>query len=260
MAKQDAIFNRIERKRVSFIPKMRQLAKVALWKQVQPVFEDLATNQSLESVLQNVNGLIRQDHIKSLYKQIYTTVGTSFANDSFRNVKSGQFNYSLKEDIMDMTFDAEMQKIVEMQTAQRVVGVTQTTKDIVSLSMQRSIEEGLSIPNAAKSLRDKWTDVTRYRSEVIARTEIISASNGGSLIGAEATGLPLEKIWLSARDKRTRDDHISADGQRRKLNEYFILRDGSRLKTPGDPSAPAHQVIQCRCTQIYMMVGQQSLF
>ena len=256
MAKQDAIFNRIERKRVSFIPKMRQLTNVALWKQVQPVFEDLATNQSLESVLQNVNGLIREDHIKALYNKIYTIVGTSFANDSFRNVKSGQYDYSLKEDIYEMAFDAEMQKIVEMQAALRITGVTQTTKDIVSLNIQRSIEEGLSIPNAAKSMRSKWSDLTKYRSELIARTEIISASNGGSLVGAEATGLPLEKIWLSARDKRTRDDHLMADGQRRKMNEVFVLRDGSRLRYPGDPSGPGHQVIQCRCTQIYAMVGQ----
>lgn len=260
MPKGDLIFKRIERKRVSFIPKIKTATTKALWKQAQPVFENLSKSLSLESVLQNVNGIVHEDTIKVLYQSIYASVGVSFARDSFNLAKTGKFNYSTKADILDMTWELEMQKLIETEAAQLVTAVTQTTKDILSRSLQQSITDGLSIPQAAKALRENFGLLTRYRSELIARTEIVRASNAGSLAGAESTGLGVEKVWLSARDKRTRPDHIDADGQRKKLNEYFMLSDGSRLRYPGDPSAPGHQTIQCRCTQIYLQPGQQSLF
>ena len=255
-----AIFNRIERKRISFIPKIRRSTSLALWKQAQPVFENLSKSLSLESVLQNVNGLVHEDVIKFLYQNIYKDVGVPFAGDSFSLVKSGGFDYQTKENLLELTWEAELQKIVEMQAAQRITGVTQTTKDILSRTLQEAITEGLSIPNAAKALREKFGLLTRYRSELIARTEIVSASNAGSLVGAESTGLGVQKVWLSARDKRTRPDHLTADGQKKKIDESFILSDGSRLMYPGDPSGPGHQTIQCRCTQIYLQPGQQSIF
>ena len=260
--KPTKIWQSIDRRRAAFIPSTERVTSKALWKQAKPVFEQfLIENKGLESILQDVNGLIREPVIKDLYNKIYTKVGVSFASASFNNVKSGQFSFDKKaSDILEMTWESEIQKIVELQAAQRITGVTQTTKDILSRTIQEAINEGLSVPQAAKKLMAKFGDLTRYRSRMIARTEIVSASNEGSLVGAESTGLPFDKVWLSTRDKRTRPDHLSADGQRKKLNEPFILRDGSRLRVPGDPAGPGHQVIQCRCTQIYLQPGQTSVF
>ena len=87
---------------------------------------------------------------------------------------------------------------------------------------------------------------------MIARTEIISASNKGSLDGAKDTGIPLKKEWLATMDNRTRDAHLIADGQKVLLDELFQV-DGDALSYPGDftNGASAGNVINCRCTQIY---------
>ncbi|WP_214607204.1 phage minor head protein, partial [Mycobacterium tuberculosis] len=91
---------------------------------------------------------------------------------------------------------------------------------------------------------------------VIARTEIIGASNLGSRAAAKETGLQLEKEWIATPDKRTRKAHKAANGQTRDFDEPYIVW-GDRLQFPGDTShgAKLRNVIQCRCVEGYHVKG-----
>ena len=62
--------------------------------------------------------------------------------------------------------------------------------------------------------------------------------------------------WLSAKDSFVRGtdphdqfDHVSADGQRVEIGRKFNVS-GEPLAYPGDKSASAGNVINCRCTTI----------
>lgn len=55
--------------------------------------------------------------------------------------------------------------------------------------------------------------------------------------------------WLTRRDTKRRRDHANADGQKKKDGYYRV--GGSRMEHPGDPSAPARQVVRCRCSQFF---------
>lgn len=77
------------------------------------------------------------------------------------------------------------------------------------------------------------------------------AANLGSDLAARATGLPLLKQWMSAEDDRTRPSHSEADGQEVGQDDPFIVG-GVSLMYPGDPSAPAREVVNCRCVVTYM--------
>jgi hypothetical protein len=55
-------------------------------------------------------------------------------------------------------------------------------------------------------LAKQWGNISTYRAARIARSEIVNASNLGSLAGAAESGVPLLKVWLSTRDSRTRRD------------------------------------------------------
>jgi plasmid stability protein len=92
----------------------------------------------------------------------------------------------------------------------------------------------------------------RYRAEVVARTESLRAVNSGvseMFRQAEDTGLieELSQKWHTARDARVRGHHRSMHGQIREIGVPFISGQGNRLLYPGDPSAPASDVVQCRC-------------
>lgn len=99
-----------------------------------------------------------------------------------------------------------------------------------------------------------------YQARRVARTETMGALNGGSFAGAKsratATGRAMYKKWLSHIDHRTRDTHKDkahggANGQIQPIDSPFLVGDDS-LDHPGDPNGSAGEVINCRCTVLYL--------
>ena len=136
----------------------------------------------------------------------------------------------------------------------KVKGITETTLRFLKLEIETGMKEGETIPEIALRVQNLWDMFSERRSIVIARTEVISASNAGSFFGAKQTGLPLQKEWLATQDKRVRDTHKKVDGQIREMDEPFNIGRG-KLMFPGDSSlgAPKEETIQCRCTQVYVV-------
>ncbi len=95
-------------------------------------------------------------------------------------------------------------------------------------------------------------DMTKKRARLIARTETISAANSAAVINAKETasktGLVLNKIWIAARDKRTRMDHREVDGSIVGVDQFFNVG-GYAMSQPGDRTqgAPASEICNCRC-------------
>lgn len=63
------------------------------------------------------------------------------------------------------------------------------------------------------------------------------------------------KTWVATADSRTRPDHRALGGRTvRGLEAPFTAADGTKLRWPHDPEAPAHQTIQCRCVLTWKLV------
>jgi hypothetical protein len=111
------------------------------------------------------------------------------------------------------------------------------------------ISSGLESGDVRDRLRKVVQEVgqfSRYRAELIARTETTRAFNAGSLGGARALGSfgPVEKSWISGgADGVTRDSHIIANGQTVGINEMFALMNG-QLDHPG-ADGPPEEVVNC---------------
>jgi uncharacterized protein with gpF-like domain len=95
----------------------------------------------------------------------------------------------------------------------------------------------------------------------VARTETIAAVNAGVLRSAQLEaadrGDPAPfKQWISTADPRTRPTHVEADKQRTLLSEPFVVG-GALLLFPGDPRGPAGEVINCRCSLIPVVLGEE---
>lgn len=63
---------------------------------------------------------------------------------------------------------------------------------------------------------------------------------------AEAGREPIRKQWVAVLDERTRDTHWAASGQSVELAGNFLVG-GVEMEFPGDPKAPAREVVNCRC-------------
>ncbi|MFJ8852357.1 phage minor head protein [Streptomyces sp. NPDC102437] len=87
------------------------------------------------------------------------------------------------------------------------------------------------------------------REERIAVTEVGRAWNTATLeAGRALTGpdRPLVKQWRTRGDRKVRDAHDAVDGQLQLLDDPFNVA-GVPMTGPGDPTAPAALVCNCRC-------------
>lgn len=120
------------------------------------------------------------------------------------------------------------------------------------LARERLVE-GTRLGEGVGPLRDRLTstlDVARPRAEVVARTEVVGASNRGALEQMYAAGLPATKEWVATGDARTRATHRAVDGKRVDLKESFTVG-GHPMDGPHDPRGPASETISCRCTLVF---------
>lgn len=132
--------------------------------------------------------------------------------------------------------------------AAAIKGITETTRKVVREVLNEAAAAGDGVKVAAKKLRDKVAGLAKERATAIVRTELVAAANVGSLIGAQATGLALEKFWIATPGLRTRPEHAAADGQGAPLQDGFFIVGGEPARYPGDPMLSAGMRINCRCS------------
>lgn len=139
-------------------------------------------------------------------------------------------------------------------TAARITAVRKVTREKVRAVVDEALRQGYSIPRIAKQLRQAYA-FSKKRAVMIARTEVISASNAANhfAVAGQVDTRRFDRVWLATRDDRTRDTHKEADGQRQPWGTPYKVGD-SELMFPGDPSldAAAEEVINCRCTEYFV--------
>jgi hypothetical protein len=137
----------------------------------------------------------------------------------------------------------------------RLVGIGDEVWEAARETLVEGMELGESIPQLAQRIRDT-SDVVDPRARTIARTEVVSASNAGSLAVARASGVELEKEWIATFDERTRETHAIADGQKVPIDRRFDVG-GDMLDFPGDSSGSPEEVINCRCTLGFHVLDEE---
>lgn len=155
---------------------------------------------------------------------------------------------------------ADAIKSMLIQFAEDINRTTQARMiDVLRQILPEAEEGGWGIPQIQREIYERISQVYNvrkadYETERIARTEMLKASNMGSIEGMRQSGVVGRKGWLSALDDRTRTpakgdafDHVGAHGEEVGLNEKF-QRTGEPLDHPGDPSGSLANIINCRCS------------
>lgn len=139
--------------------------------------------------------------------------------------------------------------------ASKVTQINRTTESQIRSIIRGGLDEGLGVDKIGKRIRETAAPMSALRAHIIARTETHTAANFGAQTAAELTGLDMKREWVSASDDRTRDtseaDHVDADGQVVGMKEPFIVS-GEKLMFPGDPSGSASNIINCRCSVVFV--------
>lgn len=142
----------------------------------------------------------------------------------------------------------------------RAIRLAGDIRQPVADAIAKAWAEGLSVVDTAKAIRVAVYDLAPHRSEMLARTDLISLSNGANQAAVETlndasvkAGEPApvaSKTWFSAQDSRVRPTHVEADGQTVPIGTSYVVG-GVSLRYPGDPGGTDEEVVNCRCTELY---------
>jgi HK97 family phage portal protein len=144
-----------------------------------------------------------------------------------------------------------VQRFIERQAQRFAVEVNATTWDALKESLSAGLEAGEEMPKLVDRVGEVMGDRIRSSEEVIARTEVNRAANGGTLEAWKQSGVVEKKSWLSALlPDRTRDSHVEAHVRYQAtpipIDEDFEVGSG-RGPCPGMMGV-AEEDINCLCT------------
>lgn len=131
--------------------------------------------------------------------------------------------------------------------------VNEETARLLKKAVGDAALAGESIPELQARVHKLFGFSEEFRTERIARTEMLSASNTGSVEAYRQSGEVEKKEWLSIIDDRTRESHVAANGQVVGLDAPFSVG-GASMDRPGD--GPAAEVVNCRCTTVPVLRRQ----
>lgn len=213
--------------------------------QIQTII-DILPEAGAPALLTGLDQFLKTEPLKDAYQDLYGRVGGDFARNTFTGLTGkGQ---KAEGDWVEF-----MRNFAVTEAGSRIQSVSNVTLRRIRRTLQQGIDEGLGIEEIARNMQ-RSNAVNRVRARVIARTEIVSASNVGSKLGAEATGLTLNKHWIATPDGRERDTHLAAQSQSPiPKDELFVVGSGT-ADIPGDPSLPPEESINCRCAIAWQAV------
>jgi SPP1 gp7 family putative phage head morphogenesis protein len=135
---------------------------------------------------------------------------------------------------------------LDQHTPKFTFEVNSTSMERIKLLIGEKINLGATQAELTSAIRDEFSFYEKYRAARIARTESGIAGNAGINEGFHQAGVKTKR-WLASRDEKVRDTHNIADGQEVAVSDPFDVG-GFLLNHPGDPSGPAGEIINCRCT------------
>jgi hypothetical protein len=203
--------------------------------------------------------------LKKTIKQLHTALGTKMGLIAEKSVKKGAKGYYAPMEIKSAKtnlFAYVILKYLETKGLDQLASdITDTTKEQIRNFLLKGQKENLTTFELIQLL--KTAGITDYRAQLIARTETARAANIGSMVGAMSTGLVTVKEWIAAKDNRTRriprdaNDHYHMDGVQVAMDKKFVVVAKEYIDNmlhPGDSTARAGNVCNCRCTLGYEAV------
>lgn len=193
--------------------------------------------KSLEEMLlrKNAKGLeedfakIDWDTIEKLFKNV-------ISSNSYEIIESG-YQHLIK--IIDesgnlLITDSRVENYIKLRE-EYAADMTKTVKKQIERQLKIGVELQESEYKLGKRIQKFFKDIALNDAGRIARTEVTAAFNQGQLEAIKEFKIE-NKMWISERDDRVRDEHVQLDGVIILANEEF----SNGLQYPSEPN--------CRCT------------
>lgn len=204
---------------------------------------------------QNVDVIVAEtsDQIRNILIATYKNGIDVFGKQTYNELSN--------QKMMTKAFDPytdDLMYWITLNVGNAVVMIDDTTRREIKDIILQSIALGLPIGRSGQpdTIADKidklyLEQIIPNRSEVIARTETLTAANEGSLQGAKQSGAKVLKVWLPTPDGDTRDTHREMRNHEPIALDALFRVGQSEGKAPADTRLSAKERINCRCAIAY---------
>ncbi len=154
---------------------------------------------------------------------------------------------------LDTSFDLKNPRAVEYiksRGAENVKGINDTTREALRNIIAKATEDSKSYTEIAALIRAAFSEMAKWRAQLIAVTEVGNAYEAGNRVLVNDLidgGLEMEKSWLTVGDDRVDPECIENEA------EGWIPVD--QLHKSGHDQPLAHP--RCRCTELYRRKGSE---
>lgn len=249
----EAFFKLIEAERAPWYLSAEKLLKQRCAEEGEALAAALA-NDGIEAFEKEL--LVQEELWKKPMMALYTGTIEHFGTWNYNRLKA---EYDAKKGTgeFDKKFFARaftaarqaIQKYIADTSVFLVTKINEITREHLRSVISDGVDAGKSFLSISKDIQKIHGEKFGPRRAImIARTEIVSASNYGAQQGALATGLELEKKWVTTLDGRQRDTHNDCHGQVRDMKKPYDVG-GYKAQFPGDPKLPPKERIKCRCAE-----------
>lgn len=204
----------------------------ALKTQITGILDMLQANE-FETISEYLTKSYEEGYVGALYSMQEQGVPLMLPLDQEQIVKAIQHDTMLSESLYNSL--GKDIKVLNKQIASEI---------------SRGIATGKMYNEIAKDISG-YAGISRNKAMRIARTEghrIQAEANHNAQVKAKSKGADVVKIWSSALDAKTRDEHAKLDGQVKEVEEPFVY---GRYKAMHEGAfGVAHMDINCRCRAI----------
>jgi len=239
---------------------IRQQNRIA-GKYIKPIYQALrsmvtefvedAKQRGLTAAKSSLYTVVSNQALAEAISDLHKESGLFFGRKAYREIarsarvqKAGfGFNLQWAADIIAY-FTTDLFQLVQQ--------ITETTRQQILAILTQATEQGQSFEWIENQLTSP--DLLAFRARLIARTETAKGAFVGRQLANRDTEWETVKEWIAANDHRTRHGHRKVDGEVIDNDARFQVphpKGVDMMEGPGDPTASAANVCNCRCSQAH---------
>ena len=246
--KEIALANQLDALQRRYERRYEKQIYTALKKQLQPYLD------AVEQAPANINqfDLISPAPLADVLESLYVTAGVAYAEAMYNAIQPPK--KATKEQLRAGWRDF-MRRFAVTNLTGVLIDINKTSKDIIERIVSNGLRDGKGIPDIARSIEQSVAGIFTNRAKLIARTEMVKATNTAAMQSAATSDFMYEKKWVPATDNRTREDHLIMINKPYIPFEQPFIVGGYEMDRPGDgTTAPASQICNCRCKVVFRIM------
>jgi len=235
----------------------------ALKKQIEPIIASLEGTQQIVLINAMSTELITTLPIQQAFNEFVSVVGDRSAKKTYQLFmrslpESANISVGFGSDI----FKAQMQEYLNTVGNQHIKDITDTTRKLVGKAFTDGIEAGDTTRQLSKRIESYTLGSNgsglegrinvKARALMISKTETLMASEIAKDLQIDESVYLYEKKWHHDHPKTPRSTHLAVASNKPIDKDKPFNVGGVNMMYAGDPKGGAENVINCKCSTIYI--------